>query len=34
MFILGFIIGGMATLIATQFLKQYSIIKKDGSNEE
>lgn len=29
MFVLGFIIGAMSTIVVMQFLKQYSIVKKE-----
>ena len=34
MFILGYILGGMSAIIVQQFLKQYSIIKKDDKENK
>jgi len=34
MFILGFILGGVAVYGAQQFLGKYSIKKKEGTNED
>lgn len=33
MFILGYILGGMSAIIVQQFLKQYSIVKKNSETE-
>ena len=33
MFILGYILGGMSALLVIQFLKQYSIVKKNNDGE-
>lgn len=33
MFFLGFILGAMSAVVAQQFLKQYSITKKEQNNE-
>lgn len=33
MFFLGFILGAMSAVVAQQFLKQYSITKKEQGNE-
>ena len=33
MCILGYILGGMSAIIAQQFLKQYSIVKKNNNGE-
>lgn len=34
MFFLGFILGAMSAIVAQQFLKQYSITKKEGGQNE
>lgn len=34
MFFLGFILGAMSAIVAQQFLKQYSITKKQEKNDE
>lgn len=34
MFFLGFILGAMSAIVAQQFLKQYSITKKEGDQNE
>lgn len=33
MFFLGFILGAMSAVVASQFLKQYSITKKEKQND-
>lgn len=33
MFFLGFILGAMSAVVVQQFLKQYSIVKKEDSSD-